>query len=703
MFMILQVNEVKGRQQGFNIMISHRISPTYLIFFLVVIFDLFSTRAQALSQTSGRAGIYFDGSGSMKGYFDSGSIIDINSKVYDAFASFHLTPTSQVFVTQQNGTTLQPIETFIANPSWGSQTRLDEAFSRAGADDVIAFITDNVQDAGEMAASSTRSFYELFESREVETVLLCSLKVQFNGLLYFYQQRFPDRSQLALKLREENGECTFTALDSRNQRYHILNMVGMRALALYVIVRPTFSPDSIPSLMERLEKALGIDHILMVKPADQRKFTLKGVTAKSVVKHSFEAMSRLCQEYGKSGFPLPAPNLELFPPVSPLFRPAPAFDENRFILRPLDYKPYRVDQEMRFGCYIKLVNSSDTIVLGKDENGCAGNVTIELKDIDYSLHPQFRKCFTEPLKGAEGAIIPGFIPNVVVNSTEGSEGDYFPFITHVGFRFPPYTLNPTVKNILKLAFASEIPLRIRGAICISVPPEHFSLTRKYAAEHFTHSIYNQGLIYTPEDIVSYTNTQPTEIVFDFVSTDLILLPPAWIRYALYAFIGLLFVLLIFVLVSFSRHYYLKFNDTGETLSVFLPLPFSRRFYFRDGKEMLQFSRGLLAYRVAAGEDFCLEDSSAQVVRYIRLGSSWDFTVKPSGEQEGVIVAKTTGTDHVNNEETLKAKLRWRPKKEKEKEAEAVADSDDASRKDEANKKSVAADGTELGRLFGSDE
>jgi len=281
------------------------------------------------------------------------------------------------------------------------------------------------------------NFYQLLESKEVKAVLLCHLKTRFNGPLYFYKQRFPDRSQLAVNLRQENTECTWTEPTGQSELYHVLNMNGQRALALYVIVRTSFSSDNIPLLVARLEEVLGAKPILVVKPVDQGKLSLEGVTSKNEVKGSFEAMTKMCEEYKKGGPPLQAPNLQLFPPASTIFGPASASDENRYVLKPFHYEAYRVDEEMHFDLYVRLVNRSDSIMLGKDGGGCSKKVAIKLSDLDYSLPAQFSECLLKPGKEAVGAIVPGFIPNVVANSRVKASKNYFPFIAHVGIRIPP--------------------------------------------------------------------------------------------------------------------------------------------------------------------------------------------------------------------------------------------------------------------------
>jgi hypothetical protein len=97
-----------------------------------------------------RVGIYYDGSGSMMGFFnpENNGIIGLNQKLFDVFAASHLKCNASVFTTRHGSTQVIPLQTFLENPQWGSETRLDEAMKMAVDSDIVVLVTDNVQDAG---------------------------------------------------------------------------------------------------------------------------------------------------------------------------------------------------------------------------------------------------------------------------------------------------------------------------------------------------------------------------------------------------------------------------------------------------------------------------------------------------------------------------------------------------------------------------
>ncbi|SPJ15416.1 hypothetical protein SBDP2_330009 [Syntrophobacter sp. SbD2] len=519
-----------------------------------------------IAQTGDRAGIYFDGSGSMKGFFDSRAAVDINARLFEVFSGLGMVPTSQVFVTKNGNTSLYGIDTFIAKPVWGSDTLLDDAFSKFGKKDVIALVTDNVQDDQGSAQSSTLAFYGLFESPEIKSVLLCPLSSQFKGPVYFRKAQFPDRARLQTDLKKANPSSVFTDPVYQSKTYQVFEMTGPRALAIYLILNSSFAAEKIPVLIDLIDKRIKSGEVLMVKPIDQGKFSLAGVTKRKEVEASFNEMAKMCHDLGGSGQIL-QPNLRLIPPSVHLFEPLRASEEGKYQLKPPGPEPFDIGHGMLLRLYLSLVNQSDTVLLGKPGGKCAKDVTVELADVKFEIPPQFSRCFTGYEKSPVSRILPGFIPNVISKRTNGGAQADFSYVAEATIGIAPLQFKACFSNVVKLLGVSAIPLRLTGVVRVNVPPGYYSLQPAYGAQNFTQDdIFDQSRIYTPVDIVSYINVKPSSISFEFVSKELSFAAPAWINQVLYALLAAIAAVFLYMVFSITRRFYLRFDDTNETVS-----------------------------------------------------------------------------------------------------------------------------------------
>lgn len=661
----------------------------YIVSFVGIVILTVNWSEQASAQEI-NAGIFFDGSGSMKGFLNTRSIQNINSQLHDILSGLHFNPTSKVFVTSPARTVMRSLDEFIQNPVWGKHTRLDQAFSMSHEEQVLMIVTDNVQDAGEYGCSSTRNFYQLLEQNSVDTVVLCPLHKKFSGPLYFYKNRHPDLQELLKNLRKENQNASFEESNYKSKKYQVINMEGNRALAIYIIFRASF-PQEVPlAFINRVKQTFGLEP-LMVRPVDQGKFSIEGVNKKSEVKASFAAIKRICSIPGNDEFPIKPPNLSLNPPRSNILGPSSNGNKECFQVIPFRHKPYRANQSMLFRFYFKLINRSSTILLGKPGEQCSNKVAITLCDVKYHLPPSLMDCFVPSEKKLAANVIPGFIPNIIPNATVLNSGEYFPFVTGSVIKIPPFQVLMNLKALLKLAFTQSIPLQIKGSIKITVAPGYFSIDKAYEEQYFTRSVFDQGRIYTPEDIISYINISPTHLRFDFASQGLAVFTPLWLKIVLYATVAALLAGIIFLCISCFRHYYLRFDDTGEALFIYLPRPFSKGSYLRDNKEMLIIKRGLLNYLASPNIGYHLSGDENKPVPYIKLPSKEGFRIIGPGIGEVFIesISYSAFSDSANNISLSRKKTekRSRPKK-KEK------------GKEELKEPSVL---NEADRLFGPDE
>jgi hypothetical protein len=602
-----------------------------------------------------RAGIYFDGSGSMKGFFDDNgaSIKDINSRLYTLLAGIHVQETSaSVFVSSGDEVRMHSLEQYLHKPVWGSDTRLDLAFETAQDLDIILMISDNVQDAGEYGTSSTMSFYQMLEDNAVGTVLLVPLRFDFNGPLYFYKNRYPDRNNLVKALIRENPEAHITADSRKGRIYQVVNYQGKKALILYAIFKKGFAFEQQKAFAKRLQEAFGVLP-LMVKPMDQGNFFLEGVAAKTEVTQSFNAFETLCgRGDGTSKIAVPRPNLELESPHSDIYR---AVDDNSgpvYNLRPdhTHYRSHCSDSAKIFRFYTRMVNRSSTTVLGPPGEfvPCTDKIRMELKDLFFTIPRRWQPCFLKP-DPIEAGVRPDYIPRLITPRGQGQEDHHrAAFVMGNWLRIPRLTPNidmgkplDMIAKMVKLAFCRQIPITVKGTLAVQVPPGHFSMDTAYGAQYFTRSAFDQERIYTPEDIVAYINISPSTLEYDFASIGLAVVPPVWVKVVVFSGFGVLIMIGLLAGVSVSRAVCLLFDDSkDEVLRVALVRPLATGEYVRDGRTVLWIKKHLISYYAYPGQGYHLSDMAEEVQASVQLTVGNAFQVIGPG-MPNVIVEITS--------------------------------------------------------------
>ncbi len=600
------------------------------------------------------AGVYFDGSGSMKGFFhqDAKSIRSINAMLHEALTGVHATPVSRVFVTSGDKTAFHDLNDFLQRPAWGSQTRLDLALEKASDMDMVMLVSDNVQDEGEYDGAGARRFYQLLEDASIGAVLLLPLQNKFNGPLYFYKHRHPDPRALIRGLEKQNPGAMFKAASRKSKTYHVVNMVGDKALILYIIIKQTFPGDRLLQLVKRINASFQTAP-LMVKPVDQGAITLEGVNQRGDIEKSFTAFENLCaMNAGAQRIPIRKPNLELVSPQSDIYRSSSGARKQDLELKPIKkfHEPYSTDQVKRFRFYTRVSNKSRTIVLGIPGSPCADNIRIAIGDVAVSIAPSFRDCFFPP--GAPGATItPDYIPFALVGGEGADSKDSPSFAAINAISIPPFRVRldigeplKSLAAVVKLAFAGRVPIAIKGTIEILAPPGAFSVDPGYAERFFTRSVYEQGRVYTPEDIVAYIHERPTRLPFHFRSEKMYLETALWLKVVVYLAIAALLAGLILGYFSISRRAYLKIDDEkNETLAISLPLPLTSATYMRGGREVLVIKKGFFSYAAYPGRDYHLTDMDDNAIASFKLPSSGAFYIRGPG-MAAVIAEATPALD-----------------------------------------------------------
>ncbi|MCC7431517.1 hypothetical protein IT568_11780 [bacterium] len=132
--------------------------------------------SQLFAQTT--VSIQLDGSGSMKGFFESNGINELKNQFETACKNAGLTVNTEVFTsTGTNYVNWTGFDNFTMLGQFGSHTVLDSAFSEGTKKSkIIFFVTDNLQTTGNTNLSS---LHELFKN--IHTLYILPLRLNFKS------------------------------------------------------------------------------------------------------------------------------------------------------------------------------------------------------------------------------------------------------------------------------------------------------------------------------------------------------------------------------------------------------------------------------------------------------------------------------------------------------------------------------------------
>ena len=156
-----------------------------------------------------------DGSGSMKGFFDAGSIQVLIDSLSNTASKAGISYTNKVFVSKrsENGefkNTKLNYERFLLQyqhnqKPFGSHTLLDIAFEqRDPLADILFLITDNVQSDKE-TEGNTDKFYRQFNASCVKRIYILPQLLDFRGRVYYDKDSFTNFDAFKRQLIDANG------------------------------------------------------------------------------------------------------------------------------------------------------------------------------------------------------------------------------------------------------------------------------------------------------------------------------------------------------------------------------------------------------------------------------------------------------------------------------------------------------------------
>ena len=128
--------------------------------------------------------IAVDGSGSMRGYFATGSLAELVDGLRSVAAAEGLSVDSQVFTSGKSAAPVSwhPWDDWQRGPQWGLETHLDQAFAEATASrpGAIVLLTDNFQDV-QQGRGATNEFYAAMLRDSPQRIVLVPDLLTFQG------------------------------------------------------------------------------------------------------------------------------------------------------------------------------------------------------------------------------------------------------------------------------------------------------------------------------------------------------------------------------------------------------------------------------------------------------------------------------------------------------------------------------------------
>lgn len=554
---------------------------------------------------SPRTQVLIDGSGSMAGFFQAGSVQTLLDALRGAAAESSLSLSENVLLGfQQNVAEIRPLQPWLAAPRYGIYSPLEhglaESFPKA---DWLFILTDNVQTGGE--TRSTETFYRFFKRPEVGSVHVAPLSLPFNGAVYFNRHDY-STAALAGALRRDTPNGRFgEVLD--NGTNLVVPYDGTKGLLLYAIARSEHDQAEFEAFLARL-KAVSSADMLAVKPIDGRHFELNGVPDPKQVLDA------------RQKFP-PPPEVEapLLAPTLSLSRLTGTATQSA-LLAPMDYlhRPaFHLRRSNEGIFYFGLRSRLPHIVIGNSANPWSNPVTLSLGEgvlqaggRDYRV-------------GEAGEVQ----PRQLVGELSAVGGEGLPRYIYMGrLKFGPLSqaLNPIDPLTYMQAF-SPVPARLRFDLQMDVPSKALSLRPDYREHFFTRRETTLDKIFAPTDIIRYLASGSTRIPLT-VHMGEAMIPdrPGGERLRHWQFalqpnsMPAIFSLLMMGLVlgggallgwNLSRRYAWHWGD-GETSSAVLsPMPGTSLALRRNDEVMARLSRQNLAAVITPAEGYTWEDLS----------------------------------------------------------------------------------------------
>jgi len=484
-----------------------------LLFIQIVICFFLTSSAMAATIE-----LLIDGSGSMKGFFDAGSIQVLIDRLSNTASRAGIAYTNTVVVSKRsksgvfNNTKLNYKQFLLQlqrnQKPFGSHTLLDIAFEqRDPLADILFIITDNVQSDKE-TQGNTDKFYRQFNAPCVKRIYILPELLDFRGRVYFDKVLFANFDTFKRQLIDANGAEKFygTKFLSGTTSY-IAYYRGKRGLIVYAIQLSDESVEAYRKILSSLcnpdgenDQAGVLTPVLRIKPIDQSQVRLCGVDDNTVDvrKAIIEQQSRLSPNR-KVRVYFPNMKLHLNPKGNRL---APFDDKNP--------PSFRLNSENLVRFYFSLSSVLNHVSIGKpDENGKT-NVKLSISNPTLRVLKEADKDILE-FAPSRGQIIP---PHLAGSLKSGDSGAKHYYVAEA--KLGPCRIKWSLRKFFTLIIPRKIPVQMNFDIRMVIPPDQLFLAEDFQEKYFTDNLNRIDRIYSPRDLIEYLSKEPIYIDMNVV-------------------------------------------------------------------------------------------------------------------------------------------------------------------------------------------
>ena len=447
------------------------------------------------SAATSRARILVDGSGSMRGYFPPGRLVEVVALIGDLVTSHGFSPRADAFVSQE-GSAIEwtPWADWLASKArdkWGTETKLDKALVEAqDSADLIILVTDNFRDAAADAGGA--QLYRTMRSLGLPQVYLIPALLPFDGNVDLYPgdgiPRGPDASRaqhLRKRLLEHTDETFRTRglvgtprwLTAGARGHWKVPYRGRRGLAIYVLATAALKETDVASQVASMIGKRAADSVapLHVRPLGQGAVTLLPASGR----HPPDPKDLACGG-DKS---LPQPNLKLVPEEGGPGR-------YRLLQRGVDgstthFDP-RTPSALRFAAELR--SGAGHVEIAQSGEDCEGAARIELADFELNVEGGDKGILTLP-ESPSGQVTPAHLSGSLRADARGTRSIF------VTINVPQLV----GKEVGARHFGGQLVLRAN--IVIRVPRRSLHLARSVANRYFSQTPSDLARIYSPVDVV----------------------------------------------------------------------------------------------------------------------------------------------------------------------------------------------------------
>lgn len=437
-----------------------------------------------------------DGSGSMRGYFETRALDQLLSKIGAAAQKAGWAPDTKVFHTRADAdapvewTDLTAWRAPAAKPPWGQVTRLDVAVRQAvrGASATV-LITDNFQETGGGGgggAGQTERFYATLGALPLSRVLLAPALLAFDGNIDLALGDPADRPNAAAELKGRLEQATAARFRGARGigepswvpqgRFWKVPYTGQRGLAVYLLLSSAKVERAAQfrRFVDALEATTALSPLLL------RPLGGDALTVRAASQDAPDPAGLRCA--GLSAEALPPVNAKLL--------------DGQLVPDTGGYDPR---QPLRLTAAVEVVSTTAHIRLADQSATCASAARLSIDPVMIVAAPHDLGLLLQGAEGGGGVYPPSLMAPLASDSNA------------------PRAARLTL-DLPALVGANAPDARVfdghmiaRTALVAEVPRDSLRLSKTISRRYFTRDPLDLARIYSPRDLVTVFGSAPARI------------------------------------------------------------------------------------------------------------------------------------------------------------------------------------------------